>query len=60
MAEKNEYDWKITVWKAVKVFIYAGVAGLIDYFKLNPLPEPYWTAAVIAVLTAIVNWYKNR
>jgi hypothetical protein len=44
----------------VKVFIYAGVAGLIDYFKLNPLPEPYWTAAVIAVLTAIVNWYKNR
>jgi hypothetical protein len=56
---KNEYDWKITIWKAMKVFVFGGIAELVVWLTNLPY-KTETTILIIAVLTAILNWYKNK
>ena len=53
------YDFKITIWKGLKVFVFAALpAGL---GALMSVPELILFAPVIAgIIEAINNWRKNK
>lgn len=59
VANQNKYDWKKTVWKAAKVFAFGGIAELVAWLTNMPY-KTETTILIIAILTAVLNWYKNK
>jgi hypothetical protein len=61
MANSKKYNWKITVWKAVKAAIIAWVSVYITTYVEIPADEKTgFTLFLIACGTALLNWAKNR
>ena len=67
MVKKNEYDWKITAFKAIKTFamvgIPAGIIGMIpviqEYATIDPQSAGV-IALIVALFTALANWMKHK
>jgi len=57
--EKKEYKPEITLWKAVKIFIYAGITAVAQWLGGANVPTPEWTTIGIAILVALENFLKH-
>ena len=56
--KENDYDWTVTLWKALTVFIFGGIGALLQY--LTGLPQTETIIIVIAILTALENYLKHK
>jgi len=59
MPKEKEYNWKITAWKFIKIFIYGGISALAQYLSGAPTITPDWVTLGIAILVALENFLKH-
>lgn len=51
------YNWKITAWKGIQIFVFGGVGAIISY--LLGLPPTETILVTVAVLKMLQNVIKN-
>ena len=65
--KENEYDWKITAWKGIKIFVIAAIpAGAIALTEfahgINVIDPEHgvYIGIIAAGITCIANYMKHK
>ena len=55
------YDWKITAWKGIQVFLVGGIGSWLSWsVQLDPSIGYGAPVVAVAVLKMVQNYLKNR